>query len=116
MQYAGTFSANTCFHHDPSAREITLRRAAEPRLGILLVPVAANGLPPGISTPANDTLGGTQGCSGRTHIEEEDRVAVGIGLARIIVDDISDLLPLAIDFSRNVPIVSVKGRLGTEMC
>lgn len=80
------------------------------------MPVAADGLPPGIGTPANDTLGGTQGCSGRTHIEEEDRVTVGIGLARVIVDDVSNLLPLAVDLSRNVPVVSVKWRLGTKVC
>lgn len=93
-----------------------LRSATEPRLGILLVPVAADGLPPGIGTPANDALGGTQGRGGRTHIEEEDRVTVGIGLARVIVDDVSNLLPLAVDLSRNVPVVSVKWRLGTKVC
>jgi len=116
MHYARTFSENTCFHHDPSAKEIILGSATEPRLGILLVPVAADGLPPSIGTPANDTLGGTQGRSGRTHIEEEDRVTVGIGLARVIVDDVSNLLPLAVDLSRNVPVVPVKGRLGTKVC
>jgi hypothetical protein len=116
MHRARTFSENTCFHHDPSAKEIILRSATEPRLGILLVPVAADSLPPGIGTPANDTLGGTQGRGGRTHIEEEDRVTVGIGLARVIVDDVSNLLPLAVDLSCNVPVMSVKGRFGARVC
>jgi hypothetical protein len=88
-----------------------LRRAAEPRLRVLLMPVAANGLPPSIGTPANDAFGRTQRSGSRTYIQEENRLTIGIRLARVVVDDISNLLPLAVDLSCDVPVMSVKWRL-----
>lgn len=75
--------------------------------------VTANGLPPGIGAPANNALGRAQRSSSGTHVEEENRLAVSLRLARVIVDDISNLLPLPVDLSCNVPVVSVERGLGT---
>jgi len=107
------FSENTCIRRDQTAKEVISRRASEPRLRALLMLIASNSLPPGICAPANNTLSRTQRSSGRTHIKEEDWLAVGIRLARVVINNISDLLPLAVDFSCNVPVVSVKWWFGT---
>lgn len=114
MKYARNISKNTSIRRDPSAKEMILRRTAEPRLRVLLMPVAANGFPPSIGTPADDTLGCAQRSSGRAHIKEEHGLAVGVGLTRVVVNDISNLLLLAVDISCDVPVVSVKWRLGAR--
>jgi hypothetical protein len=107
------FSENTCIRRDPSAKETISRRASEPRLRVLLMPIASNGLPPGICAPANNTLSRTQRSSGWTHVKEEDWFAMGIRLAGVVINNISDLLPLTVDFSCNVPVMSVERWLGT---
>jgi hypothetical protein len=112
MKYARNIPRNTGIHRDPSAKEMILRRAPEPRLRILLVPVAANGLPPSIGTPANNTLGCAQRSSSGTHVEEENRLAVSLRFTRVVVDDVSNLLPLSVDLSSDVPVVSVERGLG----
>lgn len=89
------------------------RRSAEPCLRFLLPSVTANRLPPYISTPSDESLRGTQGRKGWSNIEEENGLSGGIGLARIVIDNVSDLLLLAVDVSRDVPVVSVERRLGS---
>lgn len=84
-------------------------------LRVLLSYVATDGLPPHVATPADDSLGGSQRRSGGADIEVENRLIVIVyllSLARVVVNDVSNLLLLAIDLARDVPVVSVKGRLG----
>lgn len=92
----------------------SLRGSPEPRLGVLLPPVAADGLPPHIRAPSDNALGCALRSHGGADIQVEDGLACDLGLTRVVVDNISDLLLLAVDISGNIPIVSVERRLGAS--
>lgn len=51
--------------------------------------------------------------SGGANVKVEDGLSAGLGLAGVVVDDISDLFLLAVDVTGDVPVVSIKGRLGS---
>lgn len=90
------------------------RAGTEERWGFLLALVASDGLPPYVAAPADDSLGRALHCCGRPHIEVEDGLACGLRLARVVVDDVSDLLRLSIDVSGDEPVVAIKRRLGAK--
>lgn len=73
---------------------------AEEWLRILFSHVTANGLPPHIAAPSDNAFGGTLRSGRRANIEEEDGlVVILVVLTRVVVDDIANLLLLAVDFS-----------------
>jgi hypothetical protein len=78
--------------------------------------VATDGLPPGIGTPTDNALSRAQRSSSRTNIKEEDRLAISIRLTRVVVDNVSNLLPLAVDLACDIPVMSIKRRLGAGIC
>jgi hypothetical protein len=72
---------------------------AKERLRILLSPVAPNGFPPDVCTPSNNSFGGASWSGSRSDIEIKDRFTSGFRLPGVVIDDVSDLLFLAIDLS-----------------
>lgn len=86
---------------------------AEEWLGILFPLVSSNCLPPDICGPTDDSFSSTSGRGGRTDVEIEHGLAAGFGLARIVVNDVANLLLLTVDMPGDVPIVSVKRHLDT---
>jgi hypothetical protein len=83
-------------------------------LWILLPFVTPDGLPPHVATPTDDAFRGSQGRSCRPDVEVEDGLTCGLRLAGVVVDYVSDLFPLAVDLTRDIPVVPIKGRLGTN--
>lgn len=71
----------------------------EEGLRILLSLVAPDGFPPHICAPSNNALGRASRSSGRPDVKVEDRFTSGLRFAGVIVDDVADLLFLAIDLS-----------------
>lgn len=86
---------------------------AEERLRALFSHITADGLPPHVTAPSDDSLGGALRSSGGANVKVEDGLSAGLGLAGVVVDDISDLFLLAVDVTGDVPVVSIKGRLGS---
>lgn len=80
---------------------------------LLLAHLGARSPPPHIASPSNEPLRSTEGCDGGSDVEVEDGFAGGFGLARVVVDDVSDFLFDAADLAGDEPVVSVKGRLGS---
>lgn len=78
-----------------------------------LADLGARGLPPDVAAPPDETLRCAEGRHGRADVEVEHRlVAVGVGLAGVVVDDVADLLGGAADPAGDEPVVAVEGGLG----
>lgn len=80
---------------------------------VLLPRIAPRCLPPHVATPSNDSLGGAERRGCWPDVQIEDGLAGGLGLSRVVVDDITYLFLLAVVVSRYVPIMAVKGGLGS---
>lgn len=78
----------------------------------LLTRLAALCSPPYIATPAHQPLGGARRCQSWADIEVEDGFTSRLGLPGVVVDDVADLLLLAVDVARDVPVVTIKGWFG----
>lgn len=75
----------------------------------------ATGPPPDITTPSHETLNGSGGgVKSGTNVKEEDGLAVGLGVAGVVVDHVTDLLRTRGSLTLNEPVVAVKGWRGTE--
>lgn len=99
---------NTFFYTDltPRLRSVV----SEEGLRVLLSLVASDSLPPDVCTPSDNALGGASWSGGRSDVEVEDRFTSWLRFTGVVVDDISDLLSLAVDISGDVPVVAVKWR------
>lgn len=92
----------------------------ESGLLVLLVPtvgfanLTTRCLPPDISTPPHQALHSSRWRQSRPNIEVEDGFASWFWRCRVKVDHISDLLLLAIDLTRDEPIVAIKRRFRTR--
>lgn len=92
------------------------RVVAEEWLRILLSLVSSDSFPPDVRTPSDNTFSAASRCSCRSDIEVEDWFTCRLRLTRVVVNHITNLLFLAVDVSRNVPVVSVKGRFSAACC
>lgn len=72
---------------------------AKEGLWVLFPLVTSDGLPPGICAPTDDSLCASERRGGRPNIQVEDGFSCGLGLSRVVVDDISNLFLFAVDFS-----------------
>lgn len=68
-------------------------------LRVLLSLVSSDGLPPDVCTPSNNAFSAASWRSCRSDVEVEDRLTCGFRLAGVVVDDVSNLLFLAVDVS-----------------
>lgn len=108
-------------HHQTS---ITTPRGHPPRqhsasiglprlIPLRLAHLAPRRAPPHVAPPPDEALGGADGRHGGPDVEVEDGLAGDLGLARVVVDDVADLLGLAVDVAGDEPVVAVKGGLRT---
>lgn len=88
---------------------------AEERLGILLSLVTTDCLPPHVCAPSDNTLSRALRCCCRSNVQHKGGLSISLGLARIVVNDIADLLALSIDLSGDVPVVAIERWLGSKM-
>lgn len=71
----------------------------------------ATGSPPDITTPSHQALNGSGGgVQSRTNVKVEDGLAVGLGIAGVVVDHVTDLLGTRGGLTLNEPVVAVEGR------
>ena len=69
---------------------------AEERRRVLLTLISPNGLPPDIATPSNNAFSRSLRSSCGSNIKVEDGFACRLVIARVVVDDVSDLSALAV--------------------
>lgn len=78
-----------------------------------LAHLAPRRAPPHVAPPPDEALGGADGRHGGPDVEVEDGLAGELGLARVVVDDVADLLGLAVDVAGDEPVVAIEGGLRT---
>lgn len=88
---------------------------AKEGLRILLSLVTSNCLPPHVSGPPNDSFCRALGSGSRSNVEVEDWFTRGLRLAGVVVDDVPDFCSFTVDVAGDIPIVSVKRRLGSTV-
>lgn len=81
---------------------------AKEGLRILFPLVTPYRLPPHVGAPADDALGSAQRRGRGPDIEVEDGLSGRFRLAGVVVDDVADLLLLAVDVAGDVPVVTIK--------
>lgn len=78
---------------------------------LLLPGLKASGTPPDVAAPSDEALRRAGRGGSRAHVEVEDGLAGGLRRTGVVVDDVADLLLLAVDVSLDVPVVAIKRRL-----
>jgi hypothetical protein len=70
----------------------------------------AAGSPPDITTPSHQALDGSGGgVQSRANVKVKDGLTVGLGIAGVIIDHVTDLLRTRGSLTLNEPVVAVEG-------
>lgn len=69
--------------------------------------------PPDISPPTHSSLNSSGWGECGTNIEVEHGFTSRLGLSGVVIDDIADLLLLAVDVAGHIPVVSIERWLGS---
>lgn len=73
--------------------------------------VAPDSPPPYVASPANNSLRRSRQSRSRSNIQIEDGFTRRLWLSGVVVDDISHLGLLSVDFARDEPVMAIERRL-----